>query len=152
MENVIRIIVFLLTELGAELSNRCSGIRFSRVVTESLFRDVNNSSTKQCDDPESNKATNGRACSAMAADVRESRKEFGEREVEWSRRDDTVLSFVRQSVKGTGLNGLPSHFPNWFRLVLLVLLRGAVLGMAIPLLLLGTIIGDLSSGGCSFHR
>ena len=107
MENVIGIIVFLLTELGAELSNRCSRIGFGRVVMESLFLDANNSSTKQCDNPESNKATNGQACSAMAVDVRESRKEFGEREVEWSCRDDTALSFVRQSIKGTGLNGLP---------------------------------------------
>ena len=92
------------------------------------------------------------ACSATAADVRESRKEFGEREVEWSRREDTALSFIRQSVKGAGLNGLPSCFPNQFRLVLLVLLRGAVLGMAIPLLMLGKIVGDLLSGGCSSHR
>ena len=129
-----------------------SGMGFSRVVTESLFWDANNSSTKQCDNPESNKATNGRACSATAADVRESRKEFGEREVEWSHRDDTALSFVRQSVKGAGLNGLPSRFLNQFQLVLLVLSRGVVLGMAIPLLMLGKIVGDLSSGGCSSHR
>ena len=67
-------------------------------------------------------------------------------------RDDTALSFVRQSIKGAGLNGLLSCFPNRFQLVLLVLLQGAVLGMAIPLLVLGKIIGDLSSGGCSSCR
>ena len=72
----------MLTEFGAEPSNNCSGIGFGRTVMESLFWIANDSSTKQCDDPESNKATNGRACSEMAVDVRESRKEFGEREVE----------------------------------------------------------------------
>ena len=84
--------------------------------------------------------------------MRESRKEFGEREVEWSCRDNTALSFIRQSIKGTGLNGLPSHFLNQFQLVLLVLSQGVVLGMAILLLMLGKIVGDLLSGGCSSCR
>ena len=81
MENVIGISVCLLTELGAEPSNSHSGIGFGKSVRISLFRDANTSSTKQCDDPESNKATNGRACLATVADVSNSRKEFGEREV-----------------------------------------------------------------------
>ena len=59
MENVIGISVCLLTELGVELSNNRSGIRFGKSVRASLFWDANTSSTKQCDDPESNKATNG---------------------------------------------------------------------------------------------
>ena len=140
---------FLLTELRAELSNRHSGIRFGMV---SLFQIVNNSSTKQCDDPESNKAINGWACSATVVDVRGSRKEFRESEVEWSHRDETALSFVRQSFKGTGLNGLLSCFLNQFWLVLLVLLHGVVLGLVIPLLVLSKIVGDLLSGGCFFCR
>ena len=81
MENVIGISVCLLTELRAEPLNSHSGIRFGKLVRISLFWDANTSSTKQCDDPESNTATNGRACLAIAADVSNSRKEFGEREV-----------------------------------------------------------------------
>ena len=59
MENVIRINVFLLTELGVELSNSCSSIGLDKLVTVNLFWGAKDSSTKQCDDPESNKATNG---------------------------------------------------------------------------------------------
>ena len=81
MENVIGINVFLLTELGAEPSNNRSGIGFGKLVTVNLLQDANTSSTKQCDDPESNKATNGQACLATAADVSDSRKELGESEV-----------------------------------------------------------------------
>ena len=59
MENVISISVCLLTELGAEPLNNRNGIGFGKSVTASLFQDANTSSTKQCDYPKSNKATNG---------------------------------------------------------------------------------------------
>ena len=72
----------MLTKFGAEPLNNCSSIGFGRTVMEGLFQIANVSSTKQCDNPKSNKAMNGQACSEMVADVRESKKEFGEREVE----------------------------------------------------------------------
>ena len=62
-------------------SNNHSGIRVGSSESCSLLRTANDSSTKQCEELESNSATNGRALLEMAVEVREKRKEFGVREV-----------------------------------------------------------------------
>ena len=77
------------------------------------MRTANDSSTKQCEEPESNSATNGRALSEMAAEVREKRKELGVSEVEFSRITSSALPFFfRQPLKSASLEWLPSSFPR----------------------------------------
>ena len=61
--------------------NNHSGIRVSSSESCSLLCTANGSSTKQCEELESNSATNGWALLEMAAEVREKRKELGVREV-----------------------------------------------------------------------
>ena len=123
VEKVIGIIVFLFTEHGEDPSNSCSRIGFGKFVRESLFRIANNSSTKQWEDPESNNATNGRACLATAAEVRERRKESRDSEDELSRSDGAMLPFfLGQPVKRAELERLPRSFLTPLHLATLVLL------------------------------
>ena len=92
-------------------SNNCSGIGVSSSESCSLLCTANDSSTKQCEELESNSATNGWALSEMAAEVREKRKEFGVREVEFSLITGSVLPFFfRQPLKSASLKWLPSSF------------------------------------------
>ena len=113
MGKVIGIWVFLLTMLSVEPSNNRSGIGVGRVDSCSLLRIANFSSTKQCDEPESSSATNGRALSEMAVEVREKRKELGERDVEFSRITGSALPFFfRQPLMSAALEWLPSSFPT----------------------------------------
>ena len=84
VENVIGIAVFLLTEFGVEPSNNRSSSAVGSSINCSLFRTANALSIKQCEDPESNNAMNGRVFPAMAAEVRERRKAFGVMEVVFS--------------------------------------------------------------------
>ena len=93
-------------------SNNCSGIGVSSLESCSLLHTANDSSTKQCEEPESNSATNGRALSEMAVEVREKRKEFGVREVEFSLITSSALPFFfQQPLKSALLEWLPSSFP-----------------------------------------
>ena len=110
MENVMGTTVFLLTEFRVEPSNNHSGSAVGRSINFSLFCIANASSIKQCDDPESNKATNGQAFLAMAAEVRERRKELGVMEVEFSCMTSAVLPFFGQLSKSTVLEKLPLSF------------------------------------------
>ncbi len=112
VENVIGIAVFLLTELGVEPENNRSGSALGRSINCSLFRTANVSSIKQCEDPESNSATNGRAFTATAAEVRERRKAFGVMEVVLSRITGAALPLLWQPFKSTMLERLPSSFPS----------------------------------------
>ena len=78
VENVMGTTVFLLTEFRVEPSNNRSSSAVGRSINCSLFCFANASSIKQCDDPESNNATNGWAILATVAEVRERRKELGD--------------------------------------------------------------------------
>ena len=118
---MIGIIVFLFTEHGEDPSNSRSGIEFGEFVRESLFLIANNSSTKQWEDPESNNAMNGWVCLAMAAEVRERRKESQDSEDELSQSDGaTLLFFLGQPVKCAELERLPRSFPTPLYLATLV--------------------------------
>ena len=112
MENVMGTAVFLLTEFRVEPSNNHSGSAVGRSINFSLFSIANVLSIKQCDDPESNKATNGRAFLVMAAEVRERRKELGVMEVEFSHMTSAALPFFGQLFKSTVLEKLPISFPS----------------------------------------
>ena len=92
-------------------SNNRSGIGVSSSESCSLLRTANDSSTKQCEEPESNSATNGWVLLEMAAEVREKRKELGVREVEFSHITGSALPFFfQQLLKSTSLKWLPSSF------------------------------------------
>src|ERR1700677_707202 len=112
IENVIGISVFLLTKFGVEPSNSHSGSAVGRSINCSLFRTAKVSSIKQCDDPESNNATNGRAFPATAAEVRERRKAFGVMEVVFSRITSAALPLLWQPSKSAVPERLPSSFPS----------------------------------------
>ena len=115
MENVMGTAVFLLTEFRVEPSNNRSGSAVGRSINFSLFHIANASSIKQCDDPESNKAMNGRAFLATAAEVRERRKELGVMEVmevEFSRMTGAALPFFGQLSKSAVLEKLLLSFPS----------------------------------------
>src|SRR5260221_8910486 len=81
------------------------------LVSAILFFFANTSSTKQWEEPESNRAMNGQACSDMEADVRERRKEFGEREVEFNCITSAVLSLFGQLFNST-VGGIAPCIPN----------------------------------------
>src|SRR6266436_3338538 len=86
------------------------------LVSAILFFFANTSSTKQWEEPESNRATNGQACSDTEVDVRERRKEFGEREVEFSCITSAVLSLFGQLFNSAMLEKSPLSFPiSWIR-------------------------------------
>ena len=104
--------VFLLTEFRVELSKNCSSSAVGRSIDCSLFHIANALSIKQCDDPESNNATNGWAFLAMAAEVRERRNEFGVMEVEFSHMTGAALPLFRQLFKSAMLKQLPLSFPS----------------------------------------
>ena len=108
----MRTAVFLLTEFRVEPLNNHSGSAVGRSINFSLFHIANASSIKQCDDPKSNKATNGRAFLAMAAEVRERRKELGVMEVEFSCMTGAALPFFGQLFKSAMLEKLPLSFPS----------------------------------------
>src|SRR5271156_4270118 len=112
VENVIGIAVFLLTEFGVEPSNNRSGSAVGSSINCSLFRTANASSIKQCEDPESNNATNGRAFPATAAEVRERRKAFGVMEVVFGRITGAALPLLWQPFKSAVPERLPSSFPS----------------------------------------
>ena len=117
VEKVIRIIVFLFTEHGDDPSNSHSRIGFGKFIRENLFCIANNSSTKQWEDPESN----GWACLAMAAEVRERRKESRDSEDELSQSDGAALPFfLGQPVKCAELKRLPRSFATPLHLATLV--------------------------------
>ena len=59
VDGVIGSVVFLLTLLGEDPSNRRSGMGVGRSNIFSLFLAANFLSTKQCDEPESISAMNG---------------------------------------------------------------------------------------------
>ncbi len=98
-------------EFWADPSNSRSGIIDRSLESTSLFFFANTSSMKQWEEPESNKALNGWACSDTVADVRERRKEFRESEVEFSRITGAALSLFGQLLKSTMLEKLPLSFP-----------------------------------------
>ncbi len=80
------------------------------LVSAILFFFANTLSTKQWEELESNRATNGQACSDMEADVRERRKEFGEREVEFSCITGAALSLFGQLFNSAMLEKSPLSF------------------------------------------
>src|SRR5258708_35972264 len=100
--------VLWLMEFQADPSNSHSGMVDGSLVSTSLFFFANTLSTKQWEEPESNNAMNGQACSDMEADVRERRKEFGEREVEFSHITGAVLSLFGQHLNSTMLKKVTS--------------------------------------------
>src|SRR6266436_7916297 len=102
--------VLWLTEFRADLSNSHSGMVDGSLVSAILFFFANTSSTKQWEEPESNRAMNGQACSDMEADVRERRKEFGEREVEFNHITGAVLSLFGQLSNSAMLEKSPLSF------------------------------------------
>src|SRR6266436_5959340 len=102
--------VLWLTEFRADLSNSHSRMVDGSLVRASLFLFANTSSTKQWEEPESNKAINGQACSDMEVDVRERRKEFGEREVEFSCITGAALSLFGQLSNSAMLEKSPLSF------------------------------------------
>src|SRR5258708_8535933 len=102
--------VLWLMEFQADLSNSHSGMVDGSLVSAILFFFANTSSTKQWEEPESNRTMNGQACSDMEADVRERRKEFGEREVEFSHITSVALSLFGQLFNSTMLKKLPLSF------------------------------------------
>src|SRR5260221_5285191 len=81
------------------------------LVSAILFFFANTSSTKKWEEPESNRATNGQACLDMEADVRERRKEFGERKVEFNCITSAVLSLFGQLSNSAMLEKSPLSFP-----------------------------------------
>ena len=84
------------------------------LVSTSLFLFANTLSTKLWEEPESDKAMNGRACSDMEVDVRERRKEFREREVEFSHITSAALSLFGQLFNSAMLEKSPLSFPiSW---------------------------------------
>ena len=88
-------LVFLLTRFRVDPSNNRSGIGVGSSESCSLLR-----------------TANGRALSEMAAEVREKRKEFGVREVEFSLITGSALPFFfQQPLKSASLEWLPSSFP-----------------------------------------
>src|SRR5258708_23292573 len=97
-------------EFQADLSNSCSGMVDGSLVSAILFFFANTLSTKQWEELQSNRATNGHACSDMEADVRERRKEFGEREVEFSCITVAALSFFGQLFNSAMLDKSPLSF------------------------------------------
>ena len=95
-----------------DLLNNHSGIGVSSSESCSLLHTANDSSTKQCEGPESNSAMNGWVLSEMAVEVREKRKELRVREVEFSHITSSVLPFFFwQLLKSASLEWLPSSFP-----------------------------------------
>src|SRR5258708_33281985 len=80
------------------------------LVSAILFFFANTLSTKQWEELESNKATNGQACSDTEADVRERRKEFREREVEFSCITGAALSLFGQLFNSTMPEKSPLSF------------------------------------------
>ena len=112
VENVMGTAVILLTEFKVEWSNNHSGSAVGRSINCSLFHIANTSSIKQCDDPKSNNATNGRAFLAMVAEVRDRRKELGVMEVEFSCMTSAALPIFGQLFKSTMLKKLPFSFPS----------------------------------------
>src|SRR5258705_11171955 len=102
--------VLWLTEFRADLSNSHSRMVDGSLVSAILFFFANTSSTKQWEEPESNRATNGQACSDMEADVRERRKEFGEREVELNHITSAVQSLFGKLSNSTMLKKSPLSF------------------------------------------
>ena len=112
IENVMGTAVFLLTEFRVELSNNRSSSAVGRSINCSLFHIANTSSIKQCDNPESNNATNGQAFLVTAAEVRERRKEFGVMKVEFSCMTGAALPFFGQLFKSAVLEKLPLSFPS----------------------------------------
>src|SRR6266436_7449324 len=65
--------VLWLMEFQADPSNSHSGMVDGSLASAILFFFANTSSTKQWGEPESNRATNGQACSDTEVDVRERR-------------------------------------------------------------------------------
>ena len=112
VENVMGTAVFLLTEFKVEPSNNHSSSAVGRSINCSLFRIANTSSIKQCDNPKSNNATNGRAFLATVAEVRDRRKELGVMEVEFSHMTGAALPIFGQLFKSTMLKKLPFSFPS----------------------------------------
>ncbi len=110
VEKVSGMLVLWLMEFQADLSNSCSRIVDGSLESTSLFFFANTSSTKQWEEPESNKATNGQACSDMVVDVRERRLEFGESEVEFSCITSAALSLFGQLLKSAMLKKSPLSF------------------------------------------
>src|SRR6266478_3320680 len=102
--------VLWLMEFQADPSNSHSRMVDGSLVSAILFFFANTSSTKQWEEPESNKAMNGQACSDMEADVRERRKEFGEREVEFSCITGAALSLFGQLFNSAMLKKSPLSF------------------------------------------
>src|SRR5258708_15887087 len=103
-------------EFQADPSNSCSRIVDGSLVSASLFFFANASSTKQWEEPEYNKAMNGQACLDTEADVRERRKEFREREVEFSHITGAVLSLFGQLFNSAMLEKSPLSFPiSWIQ-------------------------------------
>ena len=112
VENVIGIRTFFSTVDVEDPSNILNGIAFSKYEKFSLFVVANASFTKLWDDPESNRARNGREGFRDAGDVRERKNEFGESDVVFKRRG-VVLLVVGQLFRSTK-EGLPSRFlPLW---------------------------------------
>src|SRR5258708_2602820 len=112
VEKVSGMLVLWLMEFQADPSNSHSGMVDESLVSTSLFLFfAKTSSTKQWEEPESNKAMNGQACSDMEVDVRERRKEFGEREVEFSHITGAVLSLFGQLLNSAMLKKSPLSFP-----------------------------------------
>src|SRR5258707_7079780 len=101
-------------EFQADPSNSCSRMVDGSLVSAILFFFANTLSTKQWEEPESNRATNGQTCLDMEEDVRERRKEFREREVEFNRITSAVLSLFGQLFNSTMLKKSPLSFPiSW---------------------------------------
>src|SRR5260221_4823509 len=102
--------VLWLTEFRADPSNSHSRMVDGSLMSAIVFFFANTLSTKQWEEPESNRATNGQACSDTEVDVRERRKEFGEREVEFSRITGAALSLFGQLFNSTMLENSPLSF------------------------------------------
>src|SRR5258705_753103 len=102
--------VLWLMEFQADPSNSHSGMVDGSLVSAILFFFANTLSTKQWEEPESNRAMNGQACLDMEADVRERRKEFREREVEFSHITSAALSLFGQLFNSAMLEKSPLSF------------------------------------------
>src|SRR5260370_36825930 len=101
VEKVNGMWVLWLMEFQADPSSSRSRMVDGSLVSAILFFFANTSSTKQWEEPESNRAMNGQACSDMEVDVRERRKVFGEREVEFNCITGAVLSLFGQFFSST---------------------------------------------------